>query len=147
MLSALSPSSLNYRAVAHQRTLGEVAWHIAQAVGSIASQLSWEVDGPAKSDPVPTEPSQILLRYERVISGIRKHLAALEDTSLDEGIAFYGATETRRGALRILLDHEIHHRGGLVILMRQAGIQPPPIYGPAGPAPTSSPPRADGCDR
>ncbi|HMS16352.1 MAG TPA: DinB family protein [Planctomycetota bacterium] len=137
VLSVLTPSTLGYRAVAHQRSLGEVAWHMVQAVGSIASQLEWDVKGPAKGDPVPEEPSQIQARYEQVIDGLLAHVGLLADKDLDDEVAFYGESASRGAALRILLDHEIHHRGGLVILMRQAGLPPPPIYGPSGPAPDS----------
>ncbi|HZG18224.1 MAG TPA: DinB family protein, partial [Candidatus Bathyarchaeia archaeon] len=33
--------------------------------------------------------------------------------------------------LRALLMHEVHHRGQMTVLMRQAGLTIPGIYGPA----------------
>jgi uncharacterized damage-inducible protein DinB len=34
-------------------------------------------------------------------------------------------------ALQALISHEIHHRGQMTVLMRQAGLKVPGIYGPA----------------
>lgn len=33
--------------------------------------------------------------------------------------------------LRCLVFHQIHHRGELIVLMRQAGLRVPGLYGPA----------------
>ena len=43
----------------------------------------------------------------------------------------YGEMWKRGFTLRILIQHEIHHRGQMTILMRQAGLKVPGIYGPA----------------
>jgi uncharacterized damage-inducible protein DinB len=34
-------------------------------------------------------------------------------------------------ALRVLIQHEVHHRGQMTVLMRQAGLEVPGVYGPA----------------
>ena len=40
-------------------------------------------------------------------------------------------TWTKGQALSVLLVHQIHHRGQMTVLMRQAGLKVPGIYGPA----------------
>ena len=43
----------------------------------------------------------------------------------------YGEKWQRGLTLHILLQHEVHHRGQMTVLMRQAGLKVPNIYGPA----------------
>jgi uncharacterized damage-inducible protein DinB len=43
----------------------------------------------------------------------------------------YGARWPRGLTLEVMLRHEIHHRGQLTVLMRQAGLKVPGVYGPA----------------
>ena len=38
---------------------------------------------------------------------------------------------TRGMAVLVMLHHEIHHRGQMTVLMRQAGLPVPGVYGPA----------------
>jgi uncharacterized damage-inducible protein DinB len=69
------------------------------------------------------------------MSRLREAITAWDGAFLDQAVLVYGERWTRRATLRVLMDHEIHHRGGLVVLMRQAGLRPPSIYGPSGKAP------------
>jgi uncharacterized damage-inducible protein DinB len=50
---------------------------------------------------------------------------------LGEVIEMYGEKWTRAQALAGLLKHEIHHRAQITVLMRQAGLKVPGVYGPA----------------
>jgi uncharacterized damage-inducible protein DinB len=43
----------------------------------------------------------------------------------------YGQTWKRRDVLMALVMHQAHHRGQMTVLMRQAGLLVPGIYGPA----------------
>lgn len=43
----------------------------------------------------------------------------------------YGEKWPRGQSARILIDHQIHHRGQLTVVMRQAGLQVPGVYGPS----------------
>jgi uncharacterized damage-inducible protein DinB len=42
----------------------------------------------------------------------------------------YGEDWLNGLTLRILISHEIHHRGQMTVVMRQAGLRVPDIYGP-----------------
>ena len=42
----------------------------------------------------------------------------------------YGEQWANGLTLRLLISHEIHHRGQMFVLMRQAGLRVPDIYGP-----------------
>jgi uncharacterized damage-inducible protein DinB len=43
----------------------------------------------------------------------------------------YGQTWKKRDVLASLILHQAHHRGQMTVLMRQAGLAVPGIYGPA----------------
>jgi uncharacterized damage-inducible protein DinB len=43
----------------------------------------------------------------------------------------YGENWKRGFTLRCLIEHQIHHRAQMTVLMRQAGLKVPGIYGPA----------------
>jgi uncharacterized damage-inducible protein DinB len=43
----------------------------------------------------------------------------------------YGEKWPRGRSAHILIDHQTHHRGQMTVLMRQAGLVVPGIYGPA----------------
>jgi uncharacterized damage-inducible protein DinB len=43
----------------------------------------------------------------------------------------YGEKWTRGVTARVLLNHQTHHRGQMTILMRQAGLKVPGVYGPS----------------
>ena len=53
------------------------------------------------------------------------------DATLDEELDLYGETWKIGYLLRSLLYHQIHHRGQLTILMRQAKLLVPGVYGPS----------------
>jgi len=37
---------------------------------------------------------------------------------------------TKGALLRFLIDHQTHHRGQMMVLLRQAGLPVPPVIGP-----------------
>jgi len=43
----------------------------------------------------------------------------------------YGERWPRGMTLQALISHQIHHRGQMTVLMRQAGLSVPGVYGPA----------------
>ncbi|MBT8395540.1 MAG: hypothetical protein HKO65_15595, partial [Gemmatimonadetes bacterium] len=54
-----------------------------------------------------------------------------EDGDLEVEDQMYGERWTRGKTLTALLNHQTHHRGQMTVLMRQAGLKVPGVYGPA----------------
>jgi uncharacterized damage-inducible protein DinB len=52
------------------------------------------------------------------------------DEKLLQSTNMYGEDWMNGLTLHILIQHEIHHRGQMTVLMRQAGLRAPDIYGP-----------------
>jgi uncharacterized damage-inducible protein DinB len=57
--------------------------------------------------------------------------AKWKDATLMQEKNFYGMMWKLGMMLDILIRHEVHHRGQMTVLMRQAGLKVPGVYGPA----------------
>jgi uncharacterized damage-inducible protein DinB len=54
-----------------------------------------------------------------------------KDETLQVVDDLYGQKWKRGATLLSLIKHEVHHRGQMTVLMRQAGLKVPGIYGPS----------------
>ena len=133
VLDALTDEALSYRAHERSRTAGELAWHIVTAVREIAKRTGLTIDGPTNETPLPATVEDISAAYQRAAASLR---AAVEGSWFDGTLIVeddvYGEQWPRGKTLFVLLCHEIHHRGQLTLLLREAGLQVPGVYGPSG---------------
>jgi uncharacterized damage-inducible protein DinB len=132
MLEALSDASLGRIVADGHRTLGNVAWHIATTLPEMMTQTGLEVAGPPHTAPTPTTASEIAAAYKTASESLAQQIKdKWTDDSLEVEDDLYGEKWPRGATLSMLIAHEIHHRGQLSVLMRQAGLKVPGIYGPA----------------
>jgi uncharacterized damage-inducible protein DinB len=132
LLSVLTDASLSQLVAEGHWTLGRIAWHIIQSIPEMANRTGLEVGGPAETDPVPTSADEILGAYETASSSLAEQVSSqwTDETLLQED-EMYGEKWKRCMTLSILMIHEVHHRGQMTVLMRQAGLKVPGIYGPS----------------
>ena len=97
------------------RNLGRLAWHITTTIPEMMSQTGLKVAGPHPEQPVPQSMSEIRRAY----------------ATLEASDAMYGQMWKRGYTLTALIFHQIHHRAQMTVLMRQAGLPVPGLYGPA----------------
>lgn len=132
LLAELTDASLGQRIAPGHRTVGELAWHVVVSPRVILAKTGLTCDGPDRSAPVPARAAEIHSAY---VDAAQAFMAAVEaawsDEMLREKVEFYGRPVPRGLALAITLHHEIHHRGQMTVLMRQAGLRVPGIYGPS----------------
>ncbi|MBI5476724.1 MAG: DinB family protein [Ignavibacteriales bacterium] len=132
ILKNLSDSSLDQKVYPEGRTLGFIAWHLVLTLGEMGGKAGLRIDSPAENTPVPTSADKISKTYEIAAKALWHEIQKnWNDKMLDEIIEMYGEKWKRGQALAGLMKHEIHHRGQLTILMRQAGLKVPGVYGPA----------------
>lgn len=132
IFSALTDDSLNQRVTEEDRTLGRIAWHVATTIPEMMSKTGIVFEGFQEDAPVPNSAEKIV-NYYREVSKVME--AGIKDqwndqTLLDER-DMYGEAWTIGMTLSVLVDHQIHHRGQMTVLMRQAGLRVPGLYGPA----------------
>jgi len=133
VLEHLSDASLSTKVDPQGRDLGFIAWHIVQTYPEMLAQAGIKgLAGPAHGAPVPTQAAQIAKAYSVVRASLMSTLrSAWTDAMLPESIPMYGQSWPRHMVLSGLLYHEVHHRGQLTVLMRQAGLKVPGVFGPA----------------
>ena len=133
VLEALTDDALSYRAHERSRTAGELAWHIVTALREIAKHTGLDIDGPTKETLMPPTVQDISAAYRRAADSL---CVAVEGSWFDGTLvvddAVYGEQWPRGKTLFVLLCHEIHHRGQLTLLLREAGLEVPSVYGPSG---------------
>jgi uncharacterized damage-inducible protein DinB len=135
MLRSLPEGQYDFRPDAGGRSLGELAWHLAEA----DAYMSFGVDQGrfvmGEKPPGMERPktiAELAPGYERVHAEALQRISKLKPEDLDRKITFFtGDQPTIRQILWVfLLHHEIHHRGQLSVLCRLAGGCPPAPYGP-----------------
>lgn len=114
------------------RNLGFLAWHITVTVAEMMNQAGVPVQGPDEHSAVPKTMVEIAAAYERSANNLLDILPThWTDAQLSDMVAMYGEQWPKKGVLFALIAHQIHHRGQMTVLMRQAGLAVPGMYGPA----------------
>lgn len=131
-LRTLTDASLAQRVTPEGRTLGRVAWHLVGTLGEMPAAAGLATDASKAEAPVPEHAAEIAAEYVRASEAVAAAVgAAWSDGDLDGEIGIYGESWPRGRVLRALIDHETHHRGQMVVLMRQAGLAVPGVFGPS----------------
>lgn len=128
----LTNESLKAKVYPEGRTLGVIAWHITGTIPEMSSYLNIEIEGVKENDPVPDNTNDIILAYEKAAKSLLLRIPKkLNDAMLEEEIEIYHEKWKIKSILQSLIKHEIHHRGQITVLMRQAGLRVPGVYGPS----------------
>jgi uncharacterized damage-inducible protein DinB len=132
VMRALTDASLGQQVAPGGRSLGRVAWHIVQSLGEMGGHAGLQVGGVDEKAPQPAQAAAIADAYAANAEALARAVkASWKDSDLPGEIDMYGEKWTRGRTLAILISHEVHHRGQMTVLMRQAGIAVPGVYGPA----------------
>jgi len=123
---------LGQRIAEGHRSLGEIAWHIVVTIPEMMRHTGLGL-GAVDPEAPPPESAKAIADAYRAASAEFKHqiTEAWDDASLEVSDNLYGQEWKRGQTLEILIHHEIHHRAQAMVLMRQAGIAVPGLFGPA----------------
>jgi uncharacterized damage-inducible protein DinB len=143
VLERVPEDKLDWKPAEKSMTMSRLATHLAE-------MPSWGVHALTKDEldinPPGGEPYKLpeLGSVQEIVelfdTNVAKLLAALESTSDEEfkrpwtlkkgGVEVF--TEPKIGVLRwMVMNHSIHHRGQLSVLLRLNGVPLPAIYGPS----------------
>jgi uncharacterized damage-inducible protein DinB len=132
ILRALTDSSLQVAVTPLDRNLGRMAWHLVQSIPEMMQRTGLTVSGPPEHAPVPAAAAAIADTYASTSAAL---LAAIQkswtDATLEIQDDMYGEKWSRGLTLTVLVNHQTHHRAQMTVLMRQAGLRVPGVYGPA----------------
>ncbi|MFD1885835.1 DinB family protein [Paenibacillus wenxiniae] len=131
VLDTLTDDSLDQGRESNVRPLGQIAWHITTTIHEMVSRTGLQFAAPEGGEKAPSSAAQIADAYRSVSHAM---LEAIQhqwtDANLTQMSHMYGEQWANGLTLRAVIVHEIHHRGQMSILMRQAGLRVPSIYGP-----------------
>jgi uncharacterized damage-inducible protein DinB len=132
VMRALTDASLSQPVSAGGRTLGKIAWHIVQTLGEMGGHAGLKVEGANEHTAQPATAAAIADAYAANAQAVARAVKATwKDADLPVEIEMYGDRWPRGKALWALVAHEAHHRGQMTVLMRQAGLPVPGVYGPS----------------
>jgi uncharacterized damage-inducible protein DinB len=132
VLDALTDSSLQQKVSPEDRTLGALAWHIVASTPGMLVEFGITVEEMKNSNTVPTSAMEIAETFRRVSADTSDAIKQQwTDKSLSEMKNVFGMEMPKAVTLSLLIKHIIHHRGQMTVLMRQAGLQVPGVYGPS----------------
>jgi uncharacterized damage-inducible protein DinB len=134
LLEALPPDQYDFRPDPGNRSIGEMAWHLAEIEGYISLGISQGAITFQESPPNMQRPREIRLLapgYRKIHEDAVARLANLTEDQLDQEMQFADRRMTLRDILwGTIVMHLIHHRGQLSLMCRLAGGTAPSIYGP-----------------
>lgn len=132
ILAALTDASLAQSVAKDHRTLGRMAWHIVTTYPEMMGRIGFKIDEISERDPVPATATAIHDAYNAVSGKLLTQIeAGWKDADLQTVVDMYGEQWKNGMTLEVLIRHEIHHRAQMTVLMRQAGLKVPGVYGPA----------------
>jgi len=131
VMDLLTDASLSQEIAPNYRSLGQLGWHLATTVHEMLSRTGLVFSQLEGDEVAPTSASTIAEGYRQISKAA---LEAVESQWTDADLArssmMYGEEWPNGLTLDALIKHEIHHRGQMTVLMRQAGLSIPGIYGP-----------------
>lgn len=132
ILDTLTDESLKQQVTIEGRTLGTLAWHVVTSVHEMLSRTGLTFVGAEHDNTVPITAKEVAESYRTTSQNM---LTAMKqqwnDETLKETDDMYGDQWPKGLTLSILNSHQIHHRGQMTVLMRQAGLRVPGVYGPS----------------
>jgi len=132
LFRALTDASLGQAVGPGGRTLGRLAWHLTLSISEMMRRTGLNVKGPAEDAPLPARAAEIVSAYAQAAASLDEEIRLdWSDQSLESEDDLYGERWKRGFTLLALLMHQAHHRGQMTVLMRQAGLKVPGLFGPA----------------
>jgi uncharacterized damage-inducible protein DinB len=119
-------------------SLGQLALHVAVIPGAIAGisrQSSFQI--PDFTRASPESAAELLPALEQSVANAKQILTTMGEAELSEtwravdGDREVMAMPVSRLLRSMMLNHWYHHRGQLVVYLRQVGVPVPWVYGPS----------------
>jgi uncharacterized damage-inducible protein DinB len=130
VFNALKDESLSQSVVPGGYTLGSLAGHIAGSIAAIPAHAGL-LPMPEKS-PAPETVAAIIANYEHNVKQLADAVVEKwSDTQIGEEIPAFGRLFRRGALLAMVIAHQTHHRAQMMVLMHQAGLTVPGVYGPS----------------
>jgi uncharacterized damage-inducible protein DinB len=132
LLGNLTNESLNQKITAEGRSLGFLGWHLVETISEMPGRTGLKIFSPDMEHYDAANAEHLKECYKNASDSLTEKInAGWNDDTLKQEDDMYGEKWTRGYTLMCLVSHQIHHRGQMTVLMRQAGLKVPGIYGPS----------------
>jgi uncharacterized damage-inducible protein DinB len=140
VLERVPGAHLSWKPHKKSMSLGQLALHVAQTPGGVASfvtNAAKEAQAPDFVQEEAKSAAELLPALEESIALAKNIVSGLDDAAMKETFrVMKGNVELMavpRGAFlrSIMLNHWYHHRGQLSVYLRQLEVPVPSIYGPS----------------
>jgi uncharacterized damage-inducible protein DinB len=135
VLGAIPDAALDAAIAPGHRDLRRLAWHLVESAIEMPTRMGLEIPGAERVrggfiEAPPPAMAEMAEAYRAASGALLKGVEGWSDADLEREDEMYGEEWKRGFALQVLLVHQVHHRGQMTVLMRQAGLAVPSIYGP-----------------
>ncbi|HUI72314.1 MAG TPA: DinB family protein [Spirochaetia bacterium] len=131
VMKVITDSALDQKIHQEGRNLAHLAWHMTMMIGGTSSIVGLEVAAPPRGTEMPNSAAALAEVYERAARSLGEQaLSKLPDSKLSVEVPYFGRSMPIGRILHGLVLHQCHHRGQMTVLIRQAGLVHPGVYGP-----------------
>ncbi|WP_274308433.1 DinB family protein [Solibacillus daqui] len=130
VMQAIPNDKMEVAIVEGHNSLGWLSWHLVKVAGAFGHFAGLQIPAPGPDMEQPETMAEIVEMYEEVREAYKKEVASLTEEQLLEEVPAFGGTMKRGALLRVVITHQTHHVGQMTVLLRQAGLNVPPVMGP-----------------
>lgn len=132
VFAMLDDKNINQPVAPGHRTLGQTAWHIVTSIPEMMNRTGLGMSSVNHESMPPASPADIMAGHKAATEELMKAIKdGWTDETLGQSDDMYGQTWQRGTTVSMLVNHEAHHRGQMTVLLRQAGVKVPGVYGPS----------------
>ncbi|WP_054710658.1 DinB family protein [Bacillus sp. JCM 19041] len=130
VLNAVTDEKLGQAIEEGHNTLGWLGWHLTTAPLFFTGEAGLKLDVEL-AETQPSSAEVISASYRKISEAVAQAVENQEDDkSIVELVDSFGTKMPKGAILRLLISHQTHHRGQMTVLLRQAGLTVPGVYGP-----------------
>lgn len=131
ILDSLTDEALLQQVYPEGRTLGRIAWHFVTNIPDYLTGFGVSIAKVPNPNEAPSA-KEIAEVFKTVSSQVTNALQERwTDDTLKQIQKAFGRMESNATIFMGLIKHIVHHRGQVSVLMRQAGLPIPAVYGPS----------------
>jgi uncharacterized damage-inducible protein DinB len=132
IFSRIPDEYLSSKVAGNIRSLGRLAWHITQTLTEMPHKAVIIEKDFLENELIPETFGEITRIYKKHSEQLVELLNTnWMDADLTEIIEIYVQDWEKRKILSALINHQIHHRAQMTVLMRLQNLDVPGIYGPS----------------
>ncbi len=132
IMNLLTDETVNKTIHENVRSLERLAWHLTQTMTEMGHKAGLFDTDLLEQVPTPGSAVAMAACYQDYSERLAKAVhTRWTDSRLEDQVEMYGDSWTKGTVLRILINHQSHHRGQMTVIMRLLGLPVPGLYGPS----------------